>query len=200
MKSLPTDLLNHMNYYDNGSTNVKCTLQSFKNTLEHNLLLINKLIEESENITNVLCHPNNILLEFNSNNVMNKLINDGTVKIINDNYDGTDDDLIPLVDLSEEETNQDRLNRIINMTNRDNSGGLFGASDDDEEEISDDDLLLHDLLGNQNDTSSIFNKYTNLIGNVIDNSDNSSDSDDSDSLDGSDDLNDSDNVDNLFVG
>ncbi|AEJ34755.1 hypothetical protein MIMI_R514 [Acanthamoeba polyphaga mimivirus] len=103
LKSLPTDLLNHMNYYDNGSTNVKCTLQSFKNTLEHNLLLINKLIEESENITNVLCHPNNILLEFNSNNVMNKLINDGTVKIINDNYDGTDDDLIPLVDLSEEE-------------------------------------------------------------------------------------------------
>lgn len=209
LKSLPTDLLNHINYYDNGSTNVKCTLQSFKNSLEHNLLLINKLIEESENIINISCHPNNILLEFNSNNIMNKFINDGTVKIISDNYDGIDDDLIPLVDLSEEETNQDRLNRIINMTNRDNSGGLFGTSDDDDEEISDDDPLLHDLLRNQNDTSSIFNKYTNLIGNVIDDSDDSDDSNDSDSsnnsdnLDGSDDLDDlddSDNIDNLFVG
>ncbi|AKI80247.1 hypothetical protein QJ850_gp452 [Acanthamoeba polyphaga mimivirus] len=191
-----------MNYYDDGSTNVKCTLQSFKNTLENNLLLINKLIEESENIINVSCHPNNILLEFNSNNIMNKFINDGTVKIISDNYNDSDDDLIPLVDLSEEETNQDRLNRIINMTNRDNSGGLFGTSDDDEEEISDDDPLLHDLLKNQNNTLSIFNKYTNLIGNVIDDSDNSDDSDDSDNSDNPDDpedLDDSDNVDNLFV-
>lgn len=117
------DIVNSASYYEDGTMNVKYTLLSLKNLLLQNISVIDKLLENN-GIKNIIINDINISVVMESTECFEKLVKDEV--LVNEEEDNFPDYS------GEIETNQDRLNRVLNMTNTNETEIIFG------QEINDD--------------------------------------------------------------
>lgn len=202
------DYLNSLQINANGTVNVKCTLQSFKILLEKNLNIINQLITKSEYISDMTAYDlNNILIIFNNKTECAKLLAE---KVITDNLItepsesigsigsiGSIERIDPelLTNSDNEETNNNRLTLVNNLTiqdssllfdmNQDVNSSSDNSDNSDGSDYSDNSDNLVDLnnLDSSCDfitynTNAIINKYLHISNqNAINDNHTDSDSD-----------------------
>jgi len=166
------------------SVNIKYTLITLRNLLLENVDIVNKLIEKSNNITDIT-HANygKIKITFNSKEEFETLFNE---KILTacpnlDNSDIEEEQLdvqnngeLVIEHFSDHETNNDRLTMINNVLNQDDTLIMFdkGSDSDSESHPSSD-----EIISDEQNMKSIIDKYMDLI--KIDNES------DNESIDGS---------------
>ncbi|AGF85181.1 hypothetical protein QJ854_gp601 [Moumouvirus goulette] len=135
------DIISSASYYDDGTINTKYTLLSLKNLLLHNVNIINKLLE-NDGVKNIMVNNIDISVEVDSNESYEQLIKDDILineaEIFSD-YSG------------EIETNQDRLNRVLNMTNINETENIFGH------EINNEDIFNSDSENSDSDSNELLN-------------------------------------------
>lgn len=113
-KNPASDYINSIGYNSKGEVNIPFTLLEWQKRLEHNLQIIQKLSEQSHLISH-----------------LTPLENGGVEVFFNvpmDNSDFVLDNVLIREDADyiyepPEETNQDRLNYVLNITNNDSSSG-----------------------------------------------------------------------------
>lgn len=187
-KSPHEDVENCMGLNSDGTVNSKFTLLSLKNLLTHNLDTINKLLEKSENITNIIPIGYDIVeIKINSPNVLKNLMDDNIV-IKRDNINDTDEINPGDIYFSDEETNEERLNMINNLVNQSETQSIFNKNTDSETEFDSDN---DDIIEDEKNSKSILNKYVNIIDERNSESDDNNDNNDNPSFESeSDELND----------
>jgi len=132
--------------------NINFTLLSLKNKLLENINTIDKLLEHSDYIDNIILIDNDIIeIKIDDQITYNQLINNGI--LIENNYDSdtdsTDDFTAENYDFgSPRETNHDRLNTINNLVRQDNnypdnSSDSDSNSSNSNEDITDDKNMIY---------------------------------------------------------
>uniref|UniRef100_A0A6G6ABP0 Uncharacterized protein n=1 Tax=Borely moumouvirus TaxID=2712067 RepID=A0A6G6ABP0_9VIRU len=111
------DIVNLASYYEDGTMNVKYTLLSLKNLLLQNVNVIDKLLENNM-VKNITIGDVKISVEIESVEHFEKLVEDEVLV--------TEEEEIFTDYSGEIETNQDRLNRVLNMTNINETEIIFG--------------------------------------------------------------------------
>lgn len=172
------DVENCLGFNPDGSINIRYTLESLKNLLQENLQIVNELIDNVDEIQSVTpIGYNRVELVTNTNSLLDKLLEKNIVTVVtNEEIEDQMDDLSDL-NISDEETNNDRLNIINNLTNLNNAQILSIEKNSDTEQESDSDELIED----EKNATSIINKYSDFIQKSEDSdSNNNSDSEYSD--------------------
>lgn len=130
------DMISVLGYNTDKSVNVKFSLLNFKNLLTDNIFVINKLIDNADNIKDIKFTDNGkIRIILNDNAVEQKLIEE---KILVDDTVIEEDDIY-----SDEEPNYLRLDNLYNIINR-NNFNLNHDESDSESASSDDELISDD--------------------------------------------------------
>lgn len=158
-KSPYEDIEQLMGFNPNGTTNVKFTLLALHNHLMENISVVNKLLENVENITDILPLGFNIIeIKINSQIVLKKLLENGclTQKDINIESEETIDNNLSFSD-DDKETNNDRLSMINNISNTDNFKHIFDENSDPENSNS------NDLIDDEKNIKNILTKYANIM-------------------------------------
>lgn len=153
------DIKNCSGSYSDGTINTKYTLQSLKNLLQNNIKIIDKLLSLNDHVGNLVVCDDDVTIEITSDNIFSELVNEEILSNINQ-----DDNNIHYS--NEIETNQDRLNRVFNMTNINESNNIFGnvtdSSDlDDSDDV--DDTELNYLPTDQRALKFIVDNFDKLI-------------------------------------
>jgi hypothetical protein len=155
-----------------GTTNVNFTLLSMKELLSRNLEVINNLITEANNITEITPIGYGIIeIKMKSLEIMKKMI-DADVIITKPPHtdDYGDDDFSDTgtenfqIDEDNIETNQQRLRMINNLINQSDLQNIFGdnsGNDSDSESNSESDELIND----DKNINLILNKYSRILNN-----------------------------------
>ncbi|XWV24776.1 hypothetical protein QJ856_gp1007 [Tupanvirus deep ocean] len=158
-KSPHQDVESVMGFNSDGSVNIKYTLISLRNLLHHNINLINKLIEKSENITNIIPIGYGVVgVNVNSPTLTQDLIDENVLTKLSE----TMEDEVEIGEFNfsdEEETNQDRLNVVNNLTNHNDTNNIFNNDLTD----SDTDSETDDIIDDEKNTKSILSKYIGII-------------------------------------
>ena len=156
------------------TVNINFTLITLRDHLLKNVEIVNKLLENTENITDI--NPvgiNTIGIKINSNTTSQKMLEEGVIVDhihFQDSDSSTDSNLIFSDD--DKETNTDRLAIINNLTNTDNSKYIFSEySNDDSNESDQKDILIDDKQNIKN----ILDKYANIIQQTEDSDESKSD-------------------------
>lgn len=176
------DIEKSLGLNSDGTVNAKYTLICMKELLTNNLLVINKLLDEVNNIVDITPVGYGIVEIKVKSEVIQKLLDDNiliTHPIKNENSDESNTDEWSIDDT--DETNQDRLNMISNLINQDDSQNIFGSActSDAESEAE-----LDDIINDEKNAASILNKYCEILikNGLMDNSDYSDNIESSDSL------------------
>lgn len=171
-KSPCEDIENMMGFNPDGSININYTLVSLRDMLSHNIELINKLLENTNNITNIDPIGYGIVqIDIRSPSSEN-LINDNVLVKNIQLEEEVNIDTLTLSD--EEETNNDRLSMVNNLINQNNSGIILNKNLESNSES--DDESSDNIIDDNENMKSIINKYNGIK--YKDDSDNSSISDD----------------------
>lgn len=144
-----------------GSVNVKYTLLALRELLSNNLIIINKLIDKSNNITNISPVGYGVIsINIDSPIVTQNLIENNIIK---KTIEKMEDDVAEnyFVFSDEEETNNDRLNIVKNLVTQNDVDDIFDNNNNDSE--SDYNSESDDLIGDDNNTKSILDKYIDII-------------------------------------
>ena len=150
------DIESSLGFNNDGSINVKYTLNTMKNILTYNLSIINKLLDKVDTIKNIeSVGYNKIEIAITSKNDFENLIKDN-VLFTQPIIDQPDENDINFSD--DEETNQDRLNMINNMVNKNDFQAIFDKHSDSESDKESD-----DIISDEKNTKSILSKYSNFI-------------------------------------
>ncbi|AUV58570.1 hypothetical protein [Bandra megavirus] len=153
-----TDVVNCTGSYSDGTINTKYTLQSLKNLLQNNIKIIDKLLSLNDHVNNLVVCDDDVTVEITSDDIFTQLVNEDILLNVNQDEDN--------IHYSNEiETNQDRLNRIINMTNTNESDNIFGdvSSDTDLDDSDDiDDTELNYLPTDQRALKFIIDNFDKL--------------------------------------
>ncbi|AZL89233.1 hypothetical protein QKC54_gp0602 [Megavirus baoshan] len=152
------DIKNCSGSYSDGTINTKYTLQSLKNLLQNNIKVIDKLLSLNDHVGNLIVCDDDVTIEITSDDIFTQLVNEEILLNIN-----RDDDIHSS---NETETNQDRLNRILNMTNINESDNIFGnVSDNSDLDDSDDidDTELNYLPTDQRALKFIVDSFDKLV-------------------------------------
>lgn len=170
------DVENCLGFNTDGSINVQYTLASLKNLLQENLEIVDELIANVDDIQTITpIGYNRIEIVTDTDVLLEKLLEKNIVCVrTNDEVEEIEDQMDELSDLniSEDETNNDRLNIINNLTNRNNIQVFSNDKNSDTEQDSDSDELIAD----EKNATSIINKYSDFIQNSQ-NTDSNNDSD-----------------------
>nr|WBF70640.1 hypothetical protein [Megavirus caiporensis] len=153
------DVVNCTGLYSDGTINTKYTLQSLKNLLQNNIKIIDKLLSLNDHVSNLVVCDDDVTVEITSNDIFTQLINEEIILNVNQ-----DEENIHFT--NETETNQDRLNRILNMTNVNESENIFGdASSDTDLDDSDDvdDTEINYLPTDQRALRFIIDNFDKLV-------------------------------------
>lgn len=161
-KSPHEDVENLIGFNPDGTVNVKYTLLSMKELMLQNLNVITKLLEKTDNITDIIPIGYGIVeVKINSINVLKNLM-DAKIVINPPNIAETDEINVDELHFSDDdETNQARLDLINNLVNQNDSQSIFNKGSDSE---SDDD----EIIGDEKNTKLILDKYNNFINNDSD--------------------------------
>jgi hypothetical protein len=172
-KSPEEDIGNSIGFNPDGSVNVKYTLLSLRELLTQNLSVINKLIEKTDNISDIIPIAYGMVgIKINSPTVLKNLLDNN---ILIEHVENTEEPIIDELNFSEEEeTNQERLNMINNLTNQNDSQIIFNK---DIESDTDTDSETDDILDDGPNTKSILDKYIGVINDQDSDEDNISNSD-----------------------
>ena len=145
------DLQEHLGLNTDGTINVKYTLLSWRNMLLSNINILNSLIENSDSIESIIpLSTNEILIECTVTDVATDLLNKQSLvsaDIQPEQYIFDDD-----------ETNQHRLNLINNLTNYNESDGIFSTSNDSDSESEGD-----ELIDDKKNRDNLISKYSKLV-------------------------------------
>jgi len=138
-----------------GSTNINYTLMALKNKLSENILLIDRLLEQSNLIAGMYTAGYDLVAIYtNSQNDSQTLLDTGLVReTVTINSDDAYDEDEELTD-QDEETHTDRLRMINNIVNVGND-----KIDDDSDESSENSELMNDYES----VGSILSKYQKII-------------------------------------
>ena len=152
------DIENFLSINPDGSINAKFTLLSMKGLLSKNLAIINKLIDESDHIIDIIpINYNLVEIKIDSTEKVNELIENET--LIN-NPDTFSDEQNEEFGFDNLETNQDRYNMIKNLINYHDMENIFDEKSSCESDTdSDDDAIISD----KRNYLSVLNKYSMLI-------------------------------------
>lgn len=160
-KSPYEDFENLNGFYPDGKTNINYSLLAMRNLLLDNVNTINQLLEVSENISDIIPIGYGMIeVKINMPDVLQKLVNTNvlTESIIGVGSEELGADEIRFSD--DEETNQDRLGRINNLTNQNDIPVDFDESYTDSDSESD------GLIDDENSKKSIINKLNDIINNI----------------------------------
>ena len=162
-------------FNSDGSINVKYTLATLREMLLQNVSIIDKLLEKSENITTINPIGYGVVqATVNSDPVLRTLLDDNVLHNAPENADNENEYNNYLNEFhfsDDEETNQDRLNMVNNMTNQNDSQTIFNKDSDSDSDSGSE----SDIIDDENNTKSILDKYNNILN--ANRSDDSSDSD-----------------------
>ncbi|XWV26017.1 hypothetical protein QJ857_gp1063 [Tupanvirus soda lake] len=158
-KSPHQDIESVMGFNSDGSVNIKYTLISLRNLLSHNINILNKLIEKSENITNIIPIGYGVVgINIDSPTITQYLLDENILTKMSENME--DEVEIGEFNFSDdEETNQDRLNIVNNLTNHNDTNNIF----DNDLSESDSDSESDDIIDDEKNTKSILSKYIGII-------------------------------------
>lgn len=165
------------------SLNIKYTLISQRNMLQHNIDLLNKLIDNCNVISNLASTEyNTVRIEIDSPLHAKELVElDIIKKLSNDNDSENETDNIDFFDQNQE-TNQDRLAMINNLVNQNDNNSIF---DDTCDSDSLDNSSNSDpgTIDDEDNIKLLISKYTAImkLQRKLDESDESDESCDSDS-------------------
>jgi len=178
-KSPNEDIENCTGMNPDGSVNAKFTLLSMRELLTKNIAVVNKLLENVENITDIIPVGYGLVeTKINSQTILKNLIENGTL-IKPPEYTDMNEFQIDDLEFSDgEETNQDRLNMVNNLVNQQDTQSDFGRNLDSD---SDSDTESDDLIDDKKNTQSILDKYNRIINDAINSDDDTNDFSDYDS-------------------
>ena len=155
------DVINSMGINPDGTTNIKYTLTSIRNLLQHNVNVLNSLMAEVDNITDIIpVGFDMVAVKFSSDAVQKKLLENNTLIIPQiDNIDDDDDENY-FIDDGDDETNFERLNMVNHLVDQNVIPAnleILSQSDSD----SDND----EIVGDNPNIAAIVNKYQHIINN-----------------------------------
>lgn len=158
-KSPTDDISDSMGVNSDGTLNIKYTLVTLRNLLLENINIVNKLLDNSDNITDIIpINYNTIVININDNEVKKNLYENNIIvpNLESENSD-TDSEEYPFMEETIEETNYERYQMINHATNHDqiSSNLKIVQSDSDIESDSDMDELICDEFN----IKSIVEKY-----------------------------------------
>lgn len=134
---------------------VNATLLALRGLLKHNIAIIDNLMQKSTHIININPIGYGLVeIDIDSNSAIENLIENKVISNMTNEFQREE---IEELQLNNEETNQDRLNRINNMVNQFDPV-LFGENTDSE---SDTDDIVDDI----SNINVLVNKYNSLINN-----------------------------------
>lgn len=153
------DVENCLGFNPDGSTNVKYVLNSLREKLMENVELIDTLLEKSEFINNLNVFGYNLVgVEIPSPIERQSLLDKQILKIYSHENEEEDHINIDNFSDSEEETNNDRLNILNNLSNQNDSNMIFENHSDLDTDTEDNDIISDDK-----NTSEILDRYSNFI-------------------------------------
>lgn len=161
-KSPHEDVEKCTGYNSDGSINIKYTLNSLKNLFLNNLDIINNLMDRSDKIESIHSIGVDLVsITMNDKNEENILLNKDILykNTDEDEYESNDESYYQSSD--EEETNQERLNRVNNLTNNEQSQIIYEKnqySEDESGSESDNDSIIED----PKNAIEILKKYNNF--------------------------------------
>lgn len=160
-KSPHEDLESSLGYNSDGTINIKYTLLTLRNMLLKNVETINKLIDNADNVTNISSTGLNII-EVKVNSVVLKELKEMNV-LLDQSDTESDEQNINYFDLSDDnvETNNDRLNMINNLINRNDINYVIDKEYESESEIES--CSETDIIDDDKNTKIILNKYRSII-------------------------------------
>lgn len=149
------DISESFGYNPDGTINIKYTLTTYRNLLQQNINIINALISEVDNITDIIPIDSNVAIKISSEDVQKKLFDNHILvqpnveEDIGENY------------FTEEETNQDRLAMVDRITNQmdipDNLEIISHSESGSDDEMD-------ELIDDSHNMESIINKYLHIMG------------------------------------
>lgn len=168
------DLEDSIGFNPDGSINISYTIVSIRNLLEQNINILNELLSETENITNIILNNNGkIEIKLKSLVVIQKLIDKDI--IVKNLY--LDENIIDNIDSSDEESNNTRFEMINNLTSQNDSQYIFNRKSESEySSDSSSDSIINDVTNQK----SIIDKYKTFISSLSDSGDESKSDKDSD--------------------
>jgi hypothetical protein len=159
-KSPHEDMENSTGLNTDGSVNVKYTLTSMRDLLQHNIDLVNKLLEKSESVTNInIIGYGLVKVDIEGESIIKNLVDTNVIYKLVDQPENNDQVNLDELEFSDEETNNDRYNMINNLVNTNDVRSFFDNDSDSETNESEDE----DLIDDEKNTQTIINKYTSLI-------------------------------------
>lgn len=152
------DIQECMGFNPDGTININYTLMTLKNKLMKNIILIEKLLDNHIHISNLIpSEYNKISITINNKEILESLIYEN---VINNNETDIYDNNENL--FSDEETNQERLNRLNNIINTDNYNIFLNKSSDDSESSTE------EIISDEKNIQSLLNKYKTFTKNLSD--------------------------------
>ena len=148
------DLVNVMGFNPDGSANIRYTLFAMKKLLQHNINLLDKLVEKIDCISDIIpIGPGMIEVKFDPGAQIQKehLVENQILTCLVDEESSAED---PYEDRIE--TNNDRLAKIDNLTNLSEFPGIT--------EVSESDSDADDIVGDTNNQKILLDKYQSLLG------------------------------------
>lgn len=153
------DIQECMGFNPDGTININYTLMTLKNKLMKNIILIEKLLDNHIHISNLIpSEYNKISITINNKEILESLIYENVINNNNetDIYDNNENLF------SDEETNQERLNRLNNIINTDNYNIFLNKSSDDSESSTE------EIISDEKNIQSLLNKYKTFTKNLSD--------------------------------
>lgn len=157
------DIISSLGINPDGTTNIKYTLTSIRNLLQQNVNVLNSLLAEVDDITDIIPIGGEMIsIKFNTNAIQKKLLENNVLIIpsinmedsIEENYFVNDD---------KDETNIDRLNMVHNLINQnDIPNNIDVISYRDSDRDSDSDSEDNDILDDNTNIEAIIYKYHNI--------------------------------------
>ena len=151
-KSPQDDFQEHLGINTDCTINIKYTLLSMRNMLQQNVEVLNKLIDNCQNINSIVPISNLELLIDCETNVSEYLLNNNVListDIPQEQYT-----------LDHNETNEQRLNLIYNLTNINESDGIFSTSNLSD---SDSECESDELVSDKRNLNNLISKYDKII-------------------------------------
>ena len=188
-KSPDEDMVSLMGHNPDGSINIRYTLSSMRDLLEHNIVILDKLIENADYISNLIPIGCGLVeIEMNISQSRKKLIEENIIKKYTDTLvdqcnDISFNDILSDDDYDHDyESNQDRLSMIHNLVKNNESNNGSNNNDNNgsnnESQSSNTDSESSDIILDNKNTRLLIEKYLSTISNCDSSENNDTSSED----------------------